>query len=250
MSAVIALRNERFGLSLSRAAGLGIASVYLFVLPAAALHYASGVVSETSGVGLFCTIPVMTILDVSSFGEESGTSRGLLLPAVVALGGAFLLFPIQMPGSMREWIFFALVVACCAIVAGSNVWIHGLLKNGGSAAAVAVVGFSGALALGGYGLVLGWPALSGPLMAGELLRCAVFDLPAVWLTVWLMREVTPVRLSVRFLLVPLMTLLEGYAALGVRPAAKTLLELAAVLAGAAVLLIRNEPEEIPGLHLR
>ncbi len=250
VAASIAWRKPRPGLKLARVISLGVAGVCLFVLPAASLHFAAGAVPETSGLVLFCAIPAMTILGVVCFVDDSGRSRGFLLPSVVALGGACLLFPLQMPSSLRQSILFGLVAACCFIVAFAGIWMHRFLAGIGTAEAVALVGFSGAIVLGLYGVQVGWPVLGGRLIFAELLRGVIFDLPLVWLALWLMREVDPVRLSARFLLVPLISLLEGYAAMRIRPDVKTSLEMTAVLVGSLILLIKDEPEEIPGLRLR
>ena len=85
--------------------------------------------------------------------------------------------------------------------------------------------------------------------AGEVLRGAVFDLPEIWLLVWLMREVPPARLSARFLLAPLVTVLERYTAARVGLDWRQIVAAALICAGAAMLLFRDEPEEIPGLRL-
>jgi len=250
VAVLIALRRDAARLPMRRLTGAGIAGSALFVLPAMVLHLAAGAVSESSGVALFCAVPVMTIVGASLFAEEGSRLRGLLLPGVGALGGALLLFPMQTPGSPRGWLLFSSVMASCAVVAAASLWMHRLLEGMAIAAAVAAVGFTGAVVLGLYGLELGWTTPTARILIGELLRCAVFDLPIVWLTVWLIREVNPVRLSARFVLVPLVTATEGYLALHEAMDGKTLLAMAGMLVGGVMLLIKDEPDEVPGLRLR
>jgi hypothetical protein len=83
-----------------------------------------------------------------------------------------------------------------------------------------------------------------------MLRCVVFDLPVVWLTVWLAREMNAARLSARFLLVPLVTVAEGYAVECGPLELKTLLAAGLLCAGGVMLLVWDEPEEVAGLGLR
>lgn len=249
VAALIALRRGGLRLPMQQRAGVALGGVVVFVLPAMVLHPAAGAVSEYSGVALFCAVPVMTIVGASFFADEGARLRGLLL-GVVALGGALLLFPMETPGSLRGWMFFGLVVGCCAVVAAASLWMHRTMQGVGIATAVASVGFSGAAVLGVYGLELGWTASSARMLAGELLRCVVFDLPIVWLTVWLIREVSPARLSARFVLVPLVTAVEGYVVMHEAIDGKSLLAMVGILLGGGMLLVKDEPDEVPGLRLR
>jgi hypothetical protein len=226
-------------------AGLG-----LFVVPVLVLRFAAGVVPEAAGVGIFCAVPVMILIGEMLFGDAGSRARGLLLPGVLALGAALLLFQVEPPASPRRWLFFALVAACCVVVAAASIWLHRLLRGVGIASAVAVVGLGGAVVFFAYGANVGWPVLTAHQVAGEVLRGMVFDLPVLWLTLWLVREVDPARLSARFLLVPMVNLAEGYALLRQPVELRAILEMAAMLGGAAMLLVREEPDEPPGLRLR
>jgi len=173
-----------------------------------------------------------------------------MVPSVVGLGGALLLSPPESPGSVRRWLFLGLVMGCCVVVALAGVWMHRLMQGVGVAAAVAVIALGSASALGLYGAAVGWPALGWRVVAGEMLRCIVFDLPVVWLTVWLAREMNAARLSARFLLVPLVTVAEGYAVERGPLELKTLLAVGLLCAGGVMLLVWDEPEGVAGLGLR
>jgi drug/metabolite transporter (DMT)-like permease len=232
---------------------MSMAGACLFALPAAAFHFAAGKVSEFTDVAAFCAVPLITVLAASAIGAGDGESsrlRGLMLPSVAGLGGALLLFPLENPGSVRRWLSLGLVFGCCVAVAFAGVWMHRLMQGAGVAAAVAVIGLVSAVLLGSYGAAVGWPGFGRSVIAREMLRCAVFDLPVVWLTVWLVREVSPARLSARFLLVPLVTVAEGYAVERGPLELKTFLAAGLLCASGVLLLIRDEPEEPPGLRLR
>jgi drug/metabolite transporter (DMT)-like permease len=249
--AVSARRRGLRHLSLRKVASLGVAGMCLFALPPAALEIAAGKVPEYTSVAMFCAVPLMTMLASSALGD-GGASRlhGLTMPSMMGLAGALLLFPVESMGSLRRWLFLALVLGCCVVVAVVSVWMHQLMQHIGVAAGAAVIGIGSAAALGAYGASVGWPRLDWNMIAGELLRCAVFDLPVICLIVWLAREIAPARLSARFLLVPLVTVVEGYALERGPVTARALVAVALLCAGGAMLLLKDEPEELQGLRLR
>jgi hypothetical protein len=249
--AITALRGERRELSWSKVAMLGMAGMCLLALPVAASQIVSGKVPEYTIAAVFCAVPLMTILAESAFADGEGSRlRVLMMPSMIGLAGALLLFPVQSPGSLRRWLFLGLIVACCVVVAVTSVWMHRLMQGIGIAVAVAAVGLGSAAALGAYGVSVGWPRLGLSVVAGELLRCAVFDLPVIWLTVWLVRDVAPARLSARFLLVPLVTVIEGYVLERGPVEARAIFAVVLLAAGGVMLLVKDEPDEVPGLRLR
>lgn len=228
---------------------MALAGACVFVLPGAVLELTAGGISSFTSVALFCAIPVTTVFFTDAFGRAA-EARNLLWPALVALLGALLLFPVEIPSTTRRIVCFVGVTGCCVLVGAAGIWMHRLLQGHGVAEAVVIVGTVGAAALAAYGFRLGWPAISLAMLAEELGLGAVYDLPLVWLTVWLAREVAPVRLSARFLIAPLATAAESYAIERGPLDALRLLALALIAAGAAMLLVRDEAEEIPGLRLR
>ena len=102
--------------------------------------------------------------------------------------------------------------------------------------------------LGLYGASKGWPAISIRQIATELLRCIALDLPAVFLLIWLIREIPPSRLSARFLLVPLVTVLEGFAAAPRTLEWRSALAIGLLCVGGFTLLQKEVSEELPSLH--
>lgn len=249
---VVALRTRWKGCTVRRLVALAGVGVCLLVVPSIALNVAAGEVSEFAIATIFCAAPLMTVLVAGLWGADVGDAtraRGLMVPALVGLGGALLLFPMSNPGSLHGWVMLAMVAAACAVIAAASVLIHPLLQGVGVAEAVAMIALACAAALAVWATLRGWPPMGARQAAGEVLRGAVFDLPEIWLLVWLMREVPPARLSARFLLAPLVTVLERYTAARVGLDWRQIVAAALICAGAAMLLFRDEPEEIPGLRL-
>ena len=240
-------------LSWRSAVPLASCGVCLFAMPSAALQIAAGKVPEYTSAALFCLVPLMTSLAssvfASSLGEASHT-RGLMMPSIVGIAGALLLFPIESPGSLRRWLFLGLVAASCVTVAITNVRIHQVMTKFRVPAALAVIGTSSAALLALYGASIGWPRIDSGILSREILRCAIFDLPIIWLTIWLARETAPARFSSRFLLIPAVTVLEGFAFEHGPVDARATLAILLLCGGGAMLVFKEEPDEIPGLHLR
>jgi drug/metabolite transporter (DMT)-like permease len=229
--------------------GIGVAGACVFALPAAALQLVAGAVSPAASVALFCSVPLMTVLCAAYLPGGSGPQR-LMVPGIVGMAGALLLFPVDPPGTLLRWLCFAMIVAVCLAVALASVWMYRLMQGVPVAQAVSAIALLCAALLGIYGAMVGWPALNMRLVAGEALRCVAVDLPVVWLTVWLMRDVHPARLSARFLLGPLVTVVGGYAAVRGPLPVRTLAGAVLLAAGGLMLLFKDESEEPPSLRLR
>lgn len=249
--ALVVLRGEWRGLPWRRIVAPGLAGMCLFAVPSAVLQLTAGKVPEYTSAALFCAVPLVTILASSALAAGEGwQARGLMVPGMMGLAGALLLFPVQSPGSVRRWLYLGLVAACCVLVAVASVLLHRLMHETSVGSAMAAIGLGSAMVLGCYGASVGWPAMSLKMIAGELLRCIVFDLPIIWLTIWLARTVVPARLSARFLLVPLVTVMEGYAVERGPVEARAVFAVVLMAAAAAMLLFKDEPDDVPALRLR
>ena len=234
---------------------IALAGMGIFAAPAVALGVSAGAISEFTSVALFCSIPLLTVLLLGAF-EWTGV-RGVgpraLLTSVLGMGGALLVFPAQLPGSVRGWMFFSFMAVCCLLVAVAGIAMHRLIQGVAIAIPVAFTAFGCAALLGGYGTVMGWPQVTMRSLGFECVRCLLFDLPVMWLTVWLIREVDPGRLSARFLLVPLVTAVGGYAAMGGGVELEAGVGLV-LLAASGIVLIRDKApsgdEDAFSFHLR
>jgi drug/metabolite transporter (DMT)-like permease len=237
------LRTRRLG----RAAAplpwvkLAVSGVLLMALPALLQEFAAPVM-EHDGAALFALVPLFVVVGAASYGAAA-YGRGLMTPALVGVAGALLLLPFQLPSTAYGAGMFALVVAAVLVTAGVSVWLYELLEGLDVSVAVAVLCGASLLVVLPVALVRGPVSGSSPALSAEVLRCVLLDLPQVYLLVWLLREVPPSRLSARYLVVPLLTALEGVIVL--RP----ILELRVVIgfllmaAGGAALLFWHGQDE-------
>lgn len=234
------------GSSWPRAGSVGrfsFAAVLLVGVPEVAVGWGLRHVASNLWVVVLAVVPATVVLVVA---QSSGDGvRRLLGPALAGLGGALLIVPLDVPGSLIGRVSLAVLVVCAIVIAIASVWIHRLLQVFGLAQSVAVFCLANALVLMAKGFFegTGW-GLSGGVWLGVLAQ----GVEGVLLVV-LLRGMSPVWFGARYLVIPLLTVVEGYVVL--RPEVTWRMGFgAALLAGsAAVLLLSREVDERGGLSL-
>lgn len=195
---------------------LAAVSILLFGLPAAVGEWTRSGVPDESQVALFALAPFVVVAVAMSHqplaGEEFGIRR-FFVPALAGFGGALFLLSFRFPVSLREWTMFGAVLVAVVVVSFASVWIYRLLREFAIGEAVAVVCLSNAVFLSLRAL-FAEESWSGALSLLSL--SSLYNLLELVLLVWLFRELSPVRLAARFLVVPLLLILEGLVIL--RPA--------------------------------
>ena len=196
-------------------------------------------------------MPVVVIFVVAQKSAGFGSSESPLRamgPALAGLGGAALLLPFDWPPSVPGKLWLIAMVVSAMLAGAAAVWMHELLQGIGMLRAAAIVYGACSLCLAIF-VRVGWTEIQPWLwnaVAGEVLRCSVLDGPILFLTVWLLRDLEPIAFSARLLLIPLITIIEGYLLL--RPpltwtSAGGILLLAAAVAG---LLLADSKEMLGG----
>lgn len=230
---------------------LAAAAAGFFGVPIVVGEFARGSVPGTSRSALYATVPVVVVLVVAAGDRKEGEdARRFLVPALIGLSGLLLLLPLDFSGSVRGRFMLALVCVAVVLVGLASVWLYRQLRGVRFAEAIAIVGLANALFLlscsvvredvvwrwGGWGSVVSISSL--------------VDVVEVVLIVWLLREMLPVRFAARYLVIPLLTILESYALMRpdwtVRMGFGTLL----LAAGAGALLFWKAGEEETVLSLR
>ena len=234
-------------------ARLAVAAVGFFGVPMVVVEYVRGSVPAISRSALFALVPVVVVM-VVAFGDTAGReeqgARLFLMPALVGLGGLLLLLPLQFSGSARGWMMLAVVCAAVVLVGLASVWLYRLLRGFGLADAVAVVGLANAVFLLAWSAVREDVVWRGNGVTSLMSIGSLVDLVEVWLIVWLLREMPPVRFAARYLVIPLLTVLESFVLM--RPEWTVRMGFGTVLlaAGAGTLLFWKAAEEETVLSLR
>jgi drug/metabolite transporter (DMT)-like permease len=224
---------------------LALAAVWMVGVPEIVAGWGLRHVSSNLWVVVLAVVPAMVVLVVA---QSSGDGvRRLLGPALAGLGGVLLIVPLDVPRSVMGWISLAMLVASAVGIAIASVWIHRLSQGFGLAQVVAVFCLANALVLLGWGFfdgVAGW-GLSGWGWVAVLAQGV-----GVVLLVALLRGMSPVRFGARYLVVPLVTVVEGYVLL--RPELTLRMGFGALLlaGSAAFLLLWRGVDERAGLSLR
>ena len=232
------LKRPRSGWRVS--AKIAAGSVLYFAAPQVLMTAAREYAPEISFAVVFALAPVVVLLVWGAVAQESDEMRKLI-PALMGLSGVLLLLPFNLPLSARGWVALTEIGTAMVFVAGTGVWMYRLLRSVSVMEALATVGVSNAVCLfvwcGVVGsLELRWRDAAGGVSWGWVVGAAVAAL-----TVWLLREIDPVRCSARFLVMPLVTIVEGFVLLRPqvtgRMAAGTVL-----LAGGAVWILSGRQQ--------
>lgn len=237
------------GWSWRRGVRLGVVSVVFFAIPVVVEEWARGAVPEISRSALFAMVPVVVVMVIAAGDEDRGVRR-LLVPALVGLGGLLLLLPLEVSGSIRGRLMLGIVCATVVLVGLSSVWLYRLLQGVALAPSVALI----CLANAAFLLVCGavredsvwrWSGLASVISVASLV-----DVVEVVLIVWLLREMQPVRFATRYLLIPLLTILESFVL--IRPEVTVRIVCGTVLlaAGVGMLLFLKPGDEEAMLSLR
>jgi hypothetical protein len=207
-------------------AGLGLIGV-----PFLLLEYVGGMVSGT----------LVVIL-------AGGTMR-LLVPALVGVAGILLVVPVSLPGSVRGYLGLGLVGIAVIVTGLSLSFMHRLLAGRDLVVSLGLISLVNGVLLGLVGVPTGGVELSWTLLGFEVVRGLLLDAPVIILLVWLVRDLEPHRVSARYLVAPLFTVVEGY--LAMRPGWDWRMFVGVLLigSGAAWLLRADSVEERVGLGL-
>jgi hypothetical protein len=234
-----------------RGVGLRVAAagVGFFGMPMVVGEWARVAVPEITRSALFAMVPVVVVMVVAAGDEERGVRR-FLVPALVGLGGLLLLLPLQFSGSVRGRLMQAAVCVAVALVGLSSVWLYRLLPGWTLAEALAVVCLSNAVFLLACSVVRGELVWQWSELASVVSLSSLVDLVEVVLLVWLLREMMPVRFASRYLVIPLLTLLEGYGLMRPGLTVRVISGVVLLAVGAGMLLFFQVGEEETVLSLR
>jgi hypothetical protein len=228
---------------------LSAVGIGFFGVPLAVGEWSRGAVSQTSRSALFAMAPVVVVMVVAAGDDERGARR-FLAPALAGLGGLLLLLPMGFSGSVRGRLMIGVVCMAVVLVGMSGVWLYRLLRGVALTRAVAIVCLANAAFLLVCSAIRGDFVVGLAGLASIVSLSSLVDVVEVALIVWLLREMPPLRFAARYLLIPLVTILESY--LLVRPEATVRLVCGTILlaAGAAAMLFLKAGDEETTLSLR
>jgi drug/metabolite transporter (DMT)-like permease len=232
---------------------LAAAAVGFFGVPMVVAEYAQGSVPAISRSALFALVPVVVVIVVASgntAGREERGARLFLMPALAGLGGLLLLLPLEFSGSPRGWTMLSIVCAAVVLVGLASVWLYRLLRGLALADAIAVVGVANAVFLLVWSAVREEMVWRGGGLASVVSIASLVDVVEVSLIVWLLREMPPIRFAARYLVIPLLTVLESFFVIRPEWTARIGFGTALLAVGGGILLFLEAGEEETVLSLR
>ena len=223
---------------------LAIAAVAMFAVPQILFGAAGGHVSGATELLVFLLVPAVVVFVVAQqadgFGGEESPLR-FLAPALAGLFGAVLTLPFDWPPSTVGRLWLVAIVGSAVLAGFAAVRLHAMLQGVGVWRGAAVMFGASGLAAAAFCWVdwSGNPAGNVGTAIGEVVRLMVVEAPFLLLSVWLLREMKPIRFSARVLIMPLVMIVEGYVL--ERPSIDWTTALGIVLlAGGAVGLLRAD----------
>ena len=231
---------------------LAVAGVVFWGVPACLIHWAGNGIPSIATSATFALLPAVIVLVTTGGGatQDKGEGWGALAPALAAFGGVLLLLPAGLPGSLKGQLMLAVAFVAVVLMAISGVWMHRLMQGVAIEETVIIVCFANAsfltvCGLVGRGFAGGWSGL----MAMLSLSSGV-DLIQMILLFWLLREMSPVCFGTRYLVIPLLTIVEGYVVLRPEVTARMVVGAALLIGGAAWILFSKTSEDEVVLSLR
>jgi drug/metabolite transporter (DMT)-like permease len=229
-----------------------VAGVSFWGVPACLIHGTGSGVPSITISATFALLPAVVVLVTTIDGTiwGQGDGWGYLVPALAAFGGILLLLPVGLPESVRGQLGSTLVFVAVILVAVSSVWMHRLMQGVAIAETMFIVCFANAAFLAICGLVArdfvgGWAGLRTVL---SLSSCV--DLIQVILVFWLLREMQPVRFAARYLVIPLLTVVEGYVVLRPEVTARMVVGAVLLVGGTVWVLFSKASDDEVILSLR
>jgi len=223
-----------------------VAGLGFFGIPALAIELASGTVPDVSRSALFAMVPIVVAVVLSAV-EAGGTTerdaRRSLAPALVGLGGLLLLLPLSFSNSARGNAMIAVVCTAVILAGIASVWLYRLLQRFELSDGVALVCLSNAIFLLICGCGSGAIVRDRSSLLSLLSWSSLVNLAEVLLLLWLLRRMPPVQFASRYLLIPLLTVLEAY--ILVRPPLTLRIGAGTILlaAGVGLLLFQHPARE-------
>jgi drug/metabolite transporter (DMT)-like permease len=222
----------------------------LFAVPAFFGEAAKDAIPDLTRVALYSLAPVFAVAFEPYLGRLSESqSKGGLLAALGCVIGTLGIFPLLIPRTLEgAGAFFAVILAVACVAATNCRAVRFMsempLKSGASVAAIA--GATACLALTAASAISEAPEWSGPLVGPEIAWTTAVELPALLVLFWLMRRMSAVRMTTRFVVAPLIVNVVGFLVLRPSLRLRSGLGIVLIAISAGWLLVAREEEEEAG----
>lgn len=226
----------------------------LFVVPALLGAASKDEIPDLTRVALYSLTPVFAVAFEPYLGRlTEKQSKGGLLAALGCVIGTLGVFPLLIPRTWQGAAGFAAVILAVACVAATNcraVRALSEMPHKSAAPMAAIAGAVSAVLFAGASLIGEHPTWSHAEVGTEIAWSTAVELPNLLLLFWLMRRMSAVRMTTRFIVTPLIVNMVGLIllrpAMGIRAGLGILL---LTVSAGWLLLAREEDRNETGLPL-
>jgi drug/metabolite transporter (DMT)-like permease len=211
--AVASLRGHRERFAPRLWLELALCSIALFALPTILATGSGGQVASLSIILISTSIPAIVVfLAAQASAAADDNPLRLLLPALAGLGGASLLLPFTWPVSFAGQAWLIAIILSAVLSAFAAIRLHRILPRTAILRVLAILCASAAIASAlcyriGYNPI---PVWTNTQLLVEVFRCLFLEAPFFFLLIYLFREMHPIAISARYILIPLITIVESY----------------------------------------
>jgi drug/metabolite transporter (DMT)-like permease len=218
-------------------AGVGLG---LFVVPAALAACTRGWVPTLDRVAAFSLTPVFAVvLEPHLQGTTPPQGKAALAGALAAVAGVLCLFPLDIPGSFRAAAALCALLAAAVNIAAINCLAVRLARSLAGCSSLPMAALASVASAACFGVAAAFAphiAWRWRELLSQCLGLLLFDLPSLFLVFWLMPRLAASRMTARFLLAPLFTILAGIALEPTSPPVRAWLGMALLASGAGWLV--------------
>ena len=218
----------------------------MFAVPALLILAGQAWVSQLERVAIFSLTPVIAAVLEPHIGLAIHRNNGALLAGLIAVAGALAIFPLSVPAMPAAILAVLIVVIAAACVAIGNCIAVRLATSQANSSMAACASWM----CGGSALTFAIASSCSerarwqfPPSAMQVAWLVLVDLPPLFLLFWLLSRISATRMTARFVLAPLFTVLVGIALEQPQITTRMIIGVALLAGGAAWLLLANESGE-------
>jgi hypothetical protein len=221
----------------------------LFVVPSLLAEAARNQIPDLTRVALYSLAPVFAVAFEPYLGRlTESQSKGGLLAALGCVIGTLGIFPLIIPRTWEGAAGFLAMILAVACVSATNCWAVRFVcdmppKSGAAIASIACA--TAAALLAGVSAYSERPMWTHDLVGPEVAWTTAVELPALVLLFWLMRRMSAVRMTTRFVVAPLIVNVVGLIVLRPSLRIRAGLSILLIAISAGWLLASHEDEKEP-----
>lgn len=187
---------------------LAVCSIALLSVPLILLSQASDHLPDVTIAAIFAFVPAIVVLMLAQ-GEDG--AYGLVMPAILGVAGLLFVLPLDIPGSLEGRLSLTAALVAALLVAVASARIYRLLQRISFLHAAVPIFLTNAVVLLIACVATGQSHLQRTALTSQFSLANATHTVVLILLLVLLWEMPPARLAARYLVIPLLTVIEGFA---------------------------------------